>query len=99
MEVEIHSAGLRISNRPDPANLIDVQYSIPFCLALFSLFGAQSLIPVTPDLIRRAEVVDLAGKVDLSLSGELDAVCPEQILARVTITAKGRQFVSDPTPP
>ncbi|UHS59820.1 MmgE/PrpD family protein [Agrobacterium vaccinii] len=99
MEVEIHSAGLRISNRPDPANLIDVQYSIPFCLALFSLFGAQSLIPVTPDFIRRAEVVDLAGKVDLSLSGELDAVYPEQILARVTITAKGRRFVSDPTPP
>lgn len=63
IEVEIHAAGLRISNRPQPQNLIDVQYSIPFCLALFSLIGPQSLVPVTPDVIGRADVIELASKV------------------------------------
>lgn len=99
IDVEIHSAGLRISNRADPENLIDVQYSIPFCMALFSLYGGQSLVPVTPEFIGRPEVVNLAGKVHLLLSEEFDAVYPDQILARVIVTANGQRFVSDPTPP
>lgn len=99
IEVKTHAAGLRISNRPQPENLINVQYSIPFYLTLFSLCGPQSLVPVTPDVIGRADVVELASKVDLSLNAELDAVYPAEILSRVIVTARGEHFVYDPTPP
>jgi 2-methylcitrate dehydratase PrpD len=99
IEVEIHSAGLRISNRPDPENLIDVQYSIPYCLALVSLYGSGSLLPVTAEALGRTDVRALASKVKLSLSPEFDAVYPTDILARVAITSMGKRVVSGPTAP
>jgi 2-methylcitrate dehydratase PrpD len=99
IEVEIHSAGLRISNRPEPKNLIDIQYSIPYCLALVSLHGPESLVPVTAEALAKTDVIALASKVKLSLNSEFDAGYPADILARVAITSRGQRFVSEPTPP
>lgn len=99
IEVEIHSAGMRISNRPAPQNLIDVQYSIPYCLALVSLHGPESLLPVTAEALEHMDVLALASKVKLSLSPEFDAVYPGDILARVVVTSQGERFVSEPTSP
>jgi 2-methylcitrate dehydratase PrpD len=99
IEVEIHAAGLRISNRPEPGNLIDVQYSIPYCLALAALRGPQALVPVTDAVLGLADVTALAHKVTLSLDRNLDAVYPDEILARVSITCGEDRFSSKPTPP
>lgn len=99
IEVEIHAAGLRISNRPEPGNLIDVQYSIPYCLGLAALHGPQALVPVTASALGHPEVIGLAHKVQLSLDPELDAVYPTEILARVTIICGDQRFGSAPTPP
>lgn len=99
IDVEIHSAGLRISNRPAPENIVDIQYSIPYCLALVSLYGRESLLPLTADALGRADVLALAGKVTLSLSPALDAVYPQDILACVTIRVGDQHFSSGPTAP
>ncbi|QEI09361.1 MmgE/PrpD family protein [Pigmentiphaga aceris] len=99
IEVDIHAAGLRISNRPSPDNLIDVQYSIPYCLALAALSGPQALVPVTQDALDHEDVTALAHKVVLALDTDLDAVYPGEILARVSITCGARRFTSEPTPP
>ncbi len=90
---------MRISNRPAPQNLIDVQYSIPYCLALVSLHGPESLLPVTAEALEHMDVLALASKVKLSLSPEFDAVYPGDILARVVVTSQGERFVSEPTSP
>lgn len=99
MEVGIHAAGLRISNRPDPKNLTDVQYSIPYCLALTALHGAGRLVPVTLESLSLDGVAALAAKVDLTLDPNFEAIYPEEIVARVTLTCGEQRFVSDPTPP
>lgn len=99
IEVDIHSAGLRISNRPEPENLTDVQYSIPYCLALTALRGPRSLLPLTPEALGHDDAIALANKVKLSLSPEFDALFPATILTRVTVVCGGRRYVSDPTPP
>ncbi|MFD2262889.1 MmgE/PrpD family protein [Lacibacterium aquatile] len=99
MKVDIHAAGLRISNRASPQNLTDVQYSIPYCLALVALHGPEVLVPATLDTLKLDGVRELAEKVQLSLDAELDAIYPQDIRARVTLTCGGIQYVSDPTPP
>ena len=99
MAVDIHAAGLRISNKADPENSVDVQYSIPYVLALAALHGPETLMPVTAEALGMPEVVDLARRVSLSLDETFDAVYPETIVARVTIVSGGRRYVSEPTPP
>ena len=100
IEVETTSGAMRISNRAQPENLIDAQYSIPYCLALAAFRGAQALLPLTAEaLAHDDELTGLARKVTLSLSPEFDAVFPAQTLARVTVVCGDRSFVSDITAP
>lgn len=99
IEVETYSGALRISNKAQPAHLVDVQYSIPYCLALVALTGPQILLPLTADALGRDAVTALARKVTLSLDPALDARFPAETLARVAITSEGRRLVSDVTAP
>lgn len=99
IEVESTSGALRISNRDNPTDLVDVQYSIPYCLALVTLQGSQALLPLTPAVLGQSAVVDLARKVTLSVNADFDARFPTETLARVTVTVRGRHFVSDVTAP
>lgn len=99
IEVDTYGGALRISNTPCPSNPIDVQYSIPYCLALAALAGPQSLLPLTAEALLRPDVAVLAEKVTLSLAPELDARFPTETLARVAIRCGDRTFVSDLTAP
>lgn len=99
IEVETSSGALRISNKVRPTNLIDVQYSIPYCLALAALVGSQALLPLTSAALLHDAVTALASKVRLSLNPAFDARFPAQTLARVTVIRGGQQFVSDVTAP
>lgn len=92
--VETTSGGLRISNRTQPSNLIDVQYSIPYCVALSIVLGEQALLPLTSGALNDARVEALAAKVTLSLNEDFDALFPAQTLARVTVTCGDSQYVS-----
>ncbi|MCO5731626.1 MmgE/PrpD family protein [Rhizobium sp. SSA_523] len=95
IEVESTSGAMRISNRVNPTNLVDVQYSIPYCIALATLHGSQALLPPTPAVLGQSAVIDLARKVTLSVNTDFDARFPAETLARVTVTVNGRNFVSD----
>ncbi|CAN7659072.1 MmgE/PrpD family protein [Neorhizobium sp. LjRoot104] len=99
MEVETTNGALRISNRTRPVNIIDVQYSIPYCLALAALSGPQVLLPLMPDALGQEGVVKLAEKVNPSLNMDFDARFPAETPARVSIIADGRRFVSEVTTP
>lgn len=99
IDVETYGGALRITNKLLPANLVDVQYSIPYCLALAVIVGSQALLPLTTEALENDEVTALASKVSLSLDSALDARFPAETLARVAIASKGRRFVSDVTAP
>ena len=99
IEVQTYGGALRISNLSRPSHLVDIQYSIPYCLALAVLTGPQSLLPLTADALGRPEVADLASKVTLSLDPLIDARFPAETLARVVITSGGRLLLSELTAP
>lgn len=99
IEVEIYSGALRITNKPAPLNTIDVQYSIPYVLALVALVGPETLLPVTQEALVHTGVADLARKVTLSLNDEFDRRFPAETVCRVTVSVQGERFSSDVTAP
>lgn len=99
IEVETYGGALRITNKLHPTNLVDVQYSIPYCLALAVVVGSQALLPLTAEALEHDEVTAMASKITLSLDPALDARFPAETLARVVITSRGQRLVSDLTAP
>lgn len=99
IEVQTYGGALRISNKAHPANLVDVQYSIPYCLALVALAGPQALLPLTPGALEHDGATEFASKVSLSLDPALDARFPVETLARVVIMSGGTRFTSETTAP
>jgi 2-methylcitrate dehydratase PrpD len=99
IDVETYSGALRISNQTQPAHLVDIQYSIPYCLALVAVVGPQALLPLTCEALGHDAVTALANKVTLSVDPTIDALFPSQTLARVAVRSGGRRFVSDLTAP
>lgn len=99
IEVATYGGALRLANRPCPQGFTDIQFSIPYCLALVAIDGAGALLPLTDAAIDRPDVVALAGKVSLRLDPELDGRFPAQTLSRVTVRSGGRSFTSPVTAP
>lgn len=99
IEVETYSGALRIPNNSHPAHLVDVQYSIPYCLALAVIVGPHALLPLTAEALEHDDVTALARRITLSLDPTLDARFPAETLARVTVTCGGHRLVSDVTAP
>lgn len=99
IEAEVTSGALRITNKVQPLNIVDVQYSIPYCLALVARVGPETLLPLTDDVFGHDGVADLAKRVNLTLSAEFDAEFPAKTLARVTVVCGEDRYVSRVTAP
>lgn len=80
---------LRLNNHADPATLEGAQYSLPFCLAVAAVGGAEALMPLSLDWLQRPDIVALARRVNLHLDSELDARFPVETGARVCLQTAG----------
>ena len=80
---------LRLNNDADPATLEGAQYSLPFCLAVAVLGGAEALMPLSPDWLQRPDIAALARRVNLHVDSELDARFPAETGARVCLQTAG----------
>jgi 2-methylcitrate dehydratase PrpD len=99
VEVHSYSGALRLANPPEPANLVDIQFSIPYCLGLAALLGPGALLPLTSDALGRSDASTFARKVTLVLDPELDRAFPAQTLTRVVLSSGGRRYESPVTAP
>lgn len=99
--IEVHTYGgaLQISNRVEPANLVDVQFSIPYCLGLAAVPGPSALLPLTEDVLHRDDVMQLARKVTLHLDPALDSRFPAETLTRLVVSCAGHTYESEVTAP
>jgi 2-methylcitrate dehydratase PrpD len=99
VDVAAYSGALRISNRPEPQNLVDAQYSIPYCIGLAAYRGAGALLPMTNAALHDRAVEALAHRVRLSIDDACEARFPAETPVRVTIHARGTRFESAMTTP
>lgn len=99
IDVHIYEGALLISNRHEPRNLVDVQFSIPYCLGLTALTGASCLLPIENGVLDRPDVTAIANKVELRLDAMLNARFPAESLCRVVVTTTHAQYESPITAP
>jgi 2-methylcitrate dehydratase PrpD len=97
--VHTYRGALRLANRTEPANLVDVQYSIPYCLGLAAILGPSALLPLTKDVLFRDDVAQFARKVTLHLDPGLDARFPAETLTRVVVRCGCQHYESAITAP
>jgi 2-methylcitrate dehydratase PrpD len=97
--VGAYTGALRISNSPTPRNLPDAQYSIPYCLGLATHHGPHALLPMTETQLGDAAAEEFGQKVTISIDQECEGRFPAETLVRVTVHARGQQFVSAITAP
>lgn len=88
IEVETFAWALRLANKLAPDNLVEAQYSLPFCLAALVLRGPEALSPITQDLLRDDRIPTLAARIDLEVCPTIDRRFPRDTLARVRVILK-----------
>lgn len=101
VSVDIHTFGwaLKLGNSVEPRNLVDAQYSIPYCMGVAAVLGEAALLPLEVAVLNRPEVIALARKVKLHIDPDLDSRFPNETLARVVITTAIGRFASPITSP
>lgn len=86
IDVTTFSRALTLNNEPAPASLEAAQYSIPFCVALALVRGAEALLPMDEGHLGDPAVVSLARRVRLTVEPSFDALFPAAAPGRVSIT-------------
>lgn len=94
VEVRTFAWALRLANGLEPESLIDVQYSLPYCLAILAADGGQALAPIRGGVIGRADLARLARKVRLAVDQEIDRAFPEETLTRVIVRTRTLELSS-----
>jgi 2-methylcitrate dehydratase PrpD len=95
VEVQTFSWALKLSNMLEPGSLVEVQYSLPYCLAVAAIDGAEALVPLTIACLKRPDLAEFAMKVRITTDPDLDVLFPSQTVARVIIKAHDRAFWSN----
>jgi 2-methylcitrate dehydratase PrpD len=99
VDVHIFGWALKLGNKTEPGNLVDVQYSIPYCIGMAAVMGGEALLPIEADALSRPDVSAFARKVTLHTDPAMDARFPHETPARVVITTRNAIFESPVTTP
>ena len=100
VQVDGFTSLFKLDNRLDPPNFESAQFSTPFVFAVAAIEGKNGLVPMKPDLLGRADLVDFAGRINLSVDPAIDKLYPTKAASRVTIEARQGTFqgyIVDPT--
>lgn len=88
IEVSTFGWALRLANKLRPDNLVDVQYSLPFCLATLVLHGSQAISPISQPVLCDDRISALAAEIHLEVDPSIDERFPGETLASVRLTLR-----------
>jgi 2-methylcitrate dehydratase PrpD len=94
IEVETFAWATKLGNRTNPDNLIEVQYSLPYCLAMAIVDGPKALLPPRLDCLGRPDIEAVAEKVTISVRDDIDALFPSETLAIVSVETSTTRVTS-----
>ena len=99
VRVETFERALRLNNYPDPSSLEAAQYSIPFCLGVAAVQGAEALLPLKTSSLHEEKIVTFARRVTLSVDTGLNDRFPRQAPARVIVETAAKTLEKTVTDP
>ncbi|MQW58852.1 MmgE/PrpD family protein [Sinorhizobium meliloti] len=100
IDVQTFQWALRLSNTVSPRTLTEIQYSLPYCMAIAVVDGPAALAPVGTAQLGRPDLIDFARKVRISVNREIDGRFPAETLAKLCLqTIDGRSIISEVTSP
>ncbi len=106
VHVRTFRRAVSLGNHVSPKSEAQAQFSIPFCLGVVAVHGAEALTPIDPALLQDTEVRSFARKVRVDFDAEIDSKFPELAPAKVAIISEGKTFdirvdaaFGDPTNP
>ncbi|MEO1380719.1 MAG: MmgE/PrpD family protein [Pseudomonadota bacterium] len=99
VSVEAYSGALRIANSTKPKTVTDAQYSIPYCIGLTAVRGIDCLKTMGVGDLGDRDAENIAKKVRISASEDLEARFPAETLVRVTLKTSKGTFTSSMTAP
>ncbi|WP_087002104.1 MmgE/PrpD family protein [Rhizobium sullae] len=102
VSVDVHTFqwALRLANSVSPATVTDIQYSLPYCIAIAAIDGIAALAPIGEAQLARPDLCDFARKVRLFVDHEIDGRFPAETLAYLSLhTSDGATVTSDVTAP
>jgi len=99
VEIYTYSGTFNLSNARAPRDLVEAQYSVPYCIGVCAVRGASGLLPLDPSDLGEAGVLEVAGRVSLHRDPDLEAQFPARSPARVVVTTARGRFESPVTMP
>ncbi|MBB4277821.1 MmgE/PrpD family protein [Rhizobium mongolense] len=102
VSVDVHTFqwALRLANSVSPKTLTDIQYSLPYCIAIAAIDGIAALAPIGVAQLARPDLCDFARTVHLLVDHDIDRRFPAETLAYVSLhTSDGTTVTSDATAP
>lgn len=99
--IELHtfSRAAMLKNSVRPSNLVDVQYSIPYCIGIAASLGPSALLPLTEQSLDIEIATQIAKKVTFIVDSEIERRFPNEALARVVLFVGGIRYESRTTTP
>ena len=93
IRVETFLQAANLDNLADPPSLESAQYSVPYCMAVAAVLGESALMPLSVDSLHHPKAVQLAKKITVERSEEMDPEFPFKNPSRVTVTTASGTFV------
>lgn len=96
--VEVWTFGwaLKLANKIWPNTLVDIQFSLPYCLALAMLYGLDALREIGVERIGDAKASALAKRIDMHIDPQLDRQFPQKTLAQLRIRTRSGHTLNSP---
>lgn len=99
LRIETFPRGLGLANERAPQTLEGGQYSYYFSCALAAIHGAAALQPVDPAHLHDPQVLELAGRIELSAHDDFATAFPKSTPCRVIIDqGEGPRSLTVPYP-
>jgi len=95
ISVTSFKAAVHTASKP-PANVEAMRFSVPYLIAASLCRGRIDLRTLDHDIVNDPQVIELAGRVQMSLSQEYEQMRPKRNPAKVTLTLKdGRELTRE----
>ena len=90
-ETALNIIGYPIEEKQNPENVVDGQFSMPFCAALVLRNGSFTWDDYKSNL-KNDDVLDLCKKVNVSPNKQAEECCPKYMSANVKIKVSGKVY-------